>query len=185
MYTCPYCLYEQNLAPAQRFCWKCRRALDPAAVAAVVPSPPETGNRAVNGLRLDLVAVPPPYPQGGVPEDDTRQRGGCLTTYLVVFTTLSVLDGILFILFGSALQATLAIPAWALATNTVGALLMIGCYIALWNWKSWGAYGLIGLNVLDLPLSVLSGRPWTDLVLTVVSLIILIFALSKAWVQMD
>ena len=84
------------------------------------------------------------------PNNGERQRGGCLTAFLVVFIALNLLSFVF-----AFLEATLFIPY---ATRSLMPILPLSfviaaCAVAIWNWKIWGYYGLVSICVIGIAIN--------------------------------
>lgn len=87
-----------------------------------------------------------------------RERGGCLSTFLVFVIGVNI-----FFMFALCAQAgnlgrmaDSALPILALAFGIQGAIL--ACAFAVWNWKKWGFYGLMVAYGIQIVLQLLSGN---------------------------
>lgn len=88
-----------------------------------------------------------------------KQRHGCLTIWLVTLMTL-YLVGTVFVLtfaFSPALAFSLNedlargmrfVPTWVLFAYVGLSIIALTCTIALFQWKKWGFWGLIGLDIV-------------------------------------
>jgi len=97
-----------------------------------------------------------PYDAGYV----ERERGGCLTTFLVFVIGINV-----FFLFTFCVQASqlsrysnssAVLPILGLAFAIQCAV--IACAVAVWNWKTWGYYGLAVAYVIQIVIMLLAGN---------------------------
>ena len=112
-----------------------------------------------------------------------RERGGCLTVWLVVSAVLSIV-----VLLG-------LIGLGANTDNLFNSVVIVGVIIVaadlafiygIWNWKRWGVYGLAVATVLSNGFSILNGiRPETNLVQMVVQLVILYYLVHSRWDQFE
>ncbi|GEM_PF-3315749 len=71
--------------------------------------------------------------------------GGWLIILIVVYIVAA-----LFSIAGSALdaQGLKEAPAWAVGLLSAAAMISVGCCLALWQWKRWGAYGMAAAAVV-------------------------------------
>jgi hypothetical protein len=78
------------------------------------------------------------------PAEEAKQRGGCLTSALVVFTlATAAITVINFTQAGSIARNLPGAPAWAeTGVYLMGLLGLIGIVglVGIWSWKKWGAY---------------------------------------------
>jgi hypothetical protein len=93
------------------------------------------------------------------PTEINRERGGCLTVFLVFVIAINV-----FFLFSLCTQASdvsrysssSLMPIYAVAFAIQSAVL--ACAVATWNWKKWGYYGLGAAYGIQMILMLLSGN---------------------------
>ncbi len=96
-----------------------------------------------------------------------KERGGCLTLYLVVAFVGSLL-GILGAISANSAIATLTAqgvdvsqyqvyPSWYLPASIVPVLITIVGVFGVWTWKKWGVYAIIASFVISTILSILVG----------------------------
>ena len=112
-----------------------------------------------------------------------RERGGCLTTWLLVSGVLAVI----------ALLAILSLGAQTGNLGNGGIITGITIMLAYlifiygtWNWKRWGVFGLAVSTVLSNGFQILNGiRPETNLLQMVVQLAILYFLVHSRWEQFE
>ena len=108
------------------------------------------------------------------PKND-RQRGGCLTLFLVFIIGMNTF--FLFALCAQAAQlgryssAGIAVPVLAVAFAIQSAV--IACAVGIWNWQKWGYYGMAVAYVIQLVVMLCSGNI-INVVSSVVGLIILV-----------
>jgi hypothetical protein len=97
-----------------------------------------------------------PYEPGDYP----RERGGCLTAFLVFVIGVNVFFLFTFCVRASELSrysnSSSVIPILAVSFAVQGAVL--ACAVAMWNWKSWGYYGLGAAYAIQAVLMLLSGN---------------------------
>lgn len=101
------------------------------------------------------IQPPDPQPAGGEAEaersvGDIRERGGCLTMFLVVGVAVSVQLAVLGLGLAPLPEgfSNPDAPSWVLpaqgAFGVLNALLLIG----IWFWQRWAVYGFCVLSVL-------------------------------------
>ena len=105
----------------------------------------------------------------------TRERGGCLTIYLI----LIVIGSILGLASAFSLNATMqqlqaqgadvpSIPSWYAPATILPVLLsLVGAY-GTWTWKKWGVYALAGTIALNVIFSILAGQVVTGIAALVI-----------------
>jgi hypothetical protein len=106
---------------------------DPFALRAEKPSP---GNLSdfQSLFKTDYARTSPTY----APD---KERGGCLTAYLVFLMIGAVVSGLRFLTLSS--DETNNISSDFLIILIAVVLAHIACIVGLWNWKRWGYYGLL------------------------------------------
>jgi hypothetical protein len=70
-----------------------------------------------------------------------KERGGCLTAYLVFLMIGAVISGLRILILSS--DETNNVSSDFLVILIAVVLAHIACIIGLWNWKRWGYYGLL------------------------------------------
>src|SRR5450432_2378314 len=112
------------------------------------------------------------------PSGIQRERGGCLTIYLVLIIIGSVLGLISALTLGSA-TATLAaqgvayeLPGWYAPAWIVSIILALVGAFGTWTWKKWGLYVMAGSLVFDALISLLTGQVVGAIIGLVISLAI-------------
>jgi hypothetical protein len=94
-----------------------------------------------------------------------RERGGCLTLYLLLVIIGSIFGVFSAFSLNASLQALAAqgvevafLPSWYAPATVVPVILsLIGGYGA-WNWKKWGLYALAAAIVVSTVISILAGQ---------------------------
>ncbi len=91
-----------------------------------------------------------------------KERGGCLTIWLVLLTLGAVMG-----FFGNLTTSTEemdflqmfipALPPWYLPVSVVMALLNLVFLVGFWTWKRWGVYGYFALVLVNVILSLVLG----------------------------
>jgi hypothetical protein len=179
---CPKCGTEQTGEP--NYCVKCGQRLKP-------PEPAVNPAAGQDGVFVTQTQNVPPNNANGTPETKTKNRHGCLATYLILLLVVFAGTAIVYIAQATILKSDLKGPAWKtpveLALNLVGII----CVIALFRWKKWGFWGICGLSVVTLAVNILSGE---NVYLSVTGLlgIAIIFGVlniggkdDKGWTQLD
>lgn len=121
-----------------------------------------------------------------------RERGGCLTWYLVASIVFSILGLVLLLLAGAAIGAVAAtgalsgadvpsIPVFAIIVLIVGVIVAIAGFFGAWTWKKWGIY-LIGASFVISALGTLLGGNASQAVVgVVIELAILWYVVKDRW----
>lgn len=111
-----------------------------------------------------------------------RERGGCLTAWLVLVLIVNPLTGIYYLLQGQELARQLPnFPGWAIPALVVVAFANFAFAVGIWTWKRWGIYGLIGSAVVATIINVLSGLAIPGIVSAAISIGILLFLVRDKW----
>ena len=105
-----------------------------------------------------------------------RERGGCLTVFLVFIIGMNIF--FLFALCAQAAQlgnysnaAASVMPILAVAFAIQCAV--IACAVGIWNWQKWGYYGLAIAYVIQLVIMLLAGN-MINVVSSIIGLVILV-----------
>jgi hypothetical protein len=86
-----------------------------------------------------------------------RQRGGCLTAFLILMLVVNPLTGLYYLFAGSSLSQSLpSLPGWAVPALGVLALVNFVFALAIWNWKKWGVYGFAASSAIVFVINLIS-----------------------------
>lgn len=120
-------------------------------------------------------SLEPSTPSISQPEDTDgyRERGGCLSLWLVAVMGVNLLGIVLLVVGGTFDCITLALSI----SNFVFAA-------ALWNWKKWGAYGLAASFALMLLLGLAFGDIYA-IVSSILPATLLYFLVNPKWHLME
>jgi hypothetical protein len=131
---------------------------------------------------------PIPTPDGQVaqpPPAGPRQRGGCLTAYLILTLITSPIMGVWYLLFGSSVAAMLPqTPAWTIPVLGVMALLHFVFGLAVWQWKRWGVYGFVVMSIAGFLINAATSGVMNALT-GLIGLIIIIALVRPIWHEME
>src|SRR5436305_1095488 len=73
---------------------------------------------------------------------DFKQRGGCLTAFLVLMFIANPITALVYLLGTELLHKGLPnAPEWAFPTLALMATGQLACAIGIWFWQKWGVYG--------------------------------------------
>lgn len=87
-----------------------------------------------------------------------RNRGGCLTAFLVLMMIVNPLTALFYLLGGEqAHRAIPQAPGWVIPVLGVACLGNLACAIAVWSWKKWGMYGFLGISALGFGVNLFAG----------------------------
>jgi hypothetical protein len=116
-----------------------------------------------------------------------RERGGCLTLYLIVIVIGSILGLIAaFSLSSTANQLAaqgfaVAVPSWYGPAWIVSIILSLAGAYGTWNWKKWGVYLLIANLVFSAAISVAAGQALSAIIGLIIAGAILWYLLRNKW----
>ncbi len=77
-----------------------------------------------------------------------KERGGCLSIYLVVGLGAAVVALFLFLGLASDSRARFLPPSYLIVTLAVTVAYIVFTY-QTWNWKRWGLYGLYATMIIS------------------------------------
>jgi hypothetical protein len=105
----------------------------------------------------------------------SRERGGCLTVYLLLIVIGSVFSLVSAFSLNATLQQAAAqgiavptIPSWYAPASILPVILSLVGAVGTWTWKKWGVYVLAASLVLSAVLAVLAGQIVTGLIALVI-----------------
>ncbi len=121
-----------------------------------------------------------------------RERGGCLTWYLVASVVFSVLALVLLVLAVTAAAAVAAaaglsgsdiptLPVLPLIISIVGIIAVIAGFWGAWTWKKWGIYVIGASFVISALGGLLGGNASQAVVSLVIELAILWYVVKDKW----
>jgi hypothetical protein len=127
-----------------------------------------------------------------------KQRHGCLTALLIVIIVLNVLGVLSSVLIAMGyisdiLGQDFVLPVWSLTVSIISSVFVIIFAVAIFMWKKWGFWGLVGIEVVNIAAGVVSGDIFT-IVSSVLGAFIAIGLLyatlqiggqNKGWTQLE
>ncbi len=117
-------------------------------------------------------------------EFNERGRGFWLSAYLVLTIVVSSIN--LILVLWSIISIYRNFIDYQQVLIALSELASIRFAIAIWNWKKWGVYGVVGVIVLNMLLALLQGGSIEGAVLRAISAIaILALIIRPKWTQMD
>lgn len=123
--------------------------------------------------------------------NETRQRHGCLTTWLVLMIVANSLTALLYT-FGSAaiLQNLPDAPAWALPVLGVACVINVVFAVALLQWKKWGFFGFTAMAIVTLFINLAIGLEVAQALPGLLGIAVLYWVLqmgqeNKGWTQLE
>ena len=129
--------------------------------------------------------VPDPRSFAAEPRTGPRDRGGCLTAFLVLMMIANPLVGLMYLVTGDAIRRSLHAPDWAIPVLTIASLVNFACAIGIWKWKKWGVYGAVAMAGLGLVVNFTIGIQPMQAIIGLVGPAILIALVSKLWKEFD
>jgi hypothetical protein len=129
-----------------------------------------------------------------------KKRHGCLTAWLIIiiiFNAIGVLGSALAAAIGSSFAGLdINVPVWSSILSIILAIAAIVCAIGLFMWKKWGFWGLIGIEAVNVIVSIIGGDVFT-IVFSIIGAVIAIAILygvlqigslvkgDKGWPQLE
>ncbi|HVO43953.1 MAG TPA: hypothetical protein VMT34_15090 [Aggregatilineales bacterium] len=121
-----------------------------------------------------------------------RERGGCLTLYLVASIVVSILVLLLLLLTGAfvgvvnasgalAETGSPSIPIFPLLLDGVGVLVSVAGFVGAWTWKKWGIYLLVASFVISALGGLISGNASSAVLGLAVEVGILWYLIRDKW----
>ncbi|HEX2908787.1 MAG TPA: hypothetical protein VHO69_18090 [Phototrophicaceae bacterium] len=122
--------------------------------------------------------------------DIKPERGGCLTSWLVVSSGASAVAvlGFLWIMgvVSSHPQAARQMPPGDILLFGIVMLVNIGSLVGIWKWKRWGVYGIVATAIASPFMEWAMGiATTTDFISPFIQLGILSFLLKDKWDYFD
>ena len=117
----------------------------------------------------------------------TKERGGCLTLYLVVIILFSIFGLVSAFSLNSTAQQLAAqgvavnIPSWYAPAQILSVILVLVGAVGTWMWKKWGPYLLIANLVFGVVTALLAGQILAAVLAIVISGGILWYVLKDKW----
>jgi len=118
-----------------------------------------------------------------------KERHGCLTSWLILTTVISVMFIILYLGRAFYRQYTPDLPWWTIPVLVIIQLSEITCIIALFKWKKWGfwyfcvACGTAGVVNILLRVNVTAIGAFVSIAVTFI--VLNIGKENKGWSQLD
>ena len=129
--------------------------------------------------------VPDPRSFGAERETGPRDRGGCLTAFLVLMMIANPLVGLMYVVTGDTIKRTLHAPDWAIPVLTIASLVNFACAVGIWKWKKWGVFGAVAMAAIGLVVNFTIGIQPMQAIFGLVGPAILIALVSKLWKKFD
>jgi hypothetical protein len=126
---------------------------------------------------------PPGEPALGYAWNPThRQRGGCLTAFLVLMMIANPIIALVYVFGQDFIKKGMPhAPDWAFPVLTVAGLVNLVFAIGIWNWKKWGVIGSITMAAIIFPLNLYIGVPAFNAIMGLGGPALLIFLVKPLW----
>jgi hypothetical protein len=90
--------------------------------------------------------------------DQTKQRHGCLTAWLVLMIVGNSFMALMYLLKGGAVQQQFPdAPGWFSPVMSLVGVINLVCAVALFKWKKWGFFGFAGTSAITFVLNLVAG----------------------------
>jgi|SRR5579862_4311657 len=122
---------------------------------------------------------------------EAKQRDGCLTAWLVLMIIGNSVTALLFVLFRERIKShSPNAPAWIAPALTVASAANVVFAVALFRWKKWGFWGLLGTSILAFVTNLIIGTSVLQTILGLLGIGILYFLLQsgdakRGWTQLE
>lgn len=114
----------------------------------------------------------------------TPNRGGCLTTFLILMFIANPVAGLYYLFAGSTVTQTVPnFPGWGIPLFVALSFANLVFAIGIWRWKRWGVYGFVVSAGVAFVVNLLASGILPALA-GLLGLAILGFLLRDAWGQM-
>jgi len=163
------------------------QAPEPEPTAAVLPQAPEPEPTRPGPLQAPEPepwgqGLPQAVPYSDLPSPPVRQRSGVLTSYLFLLITASVISWIMCFSRKISLFGDIpALPIWGVVQASLSFIFLI----AIWQWRRWGFYGIVGITFVGFLLSLVYGRPIFESQVPSVFIVALGLLVKPCWSEMS
>ena len=132
----------------------------------------------------------PPGQSGNTPAwRGEKERGGCLTVWLVVVTAFNLFFGLISSLqllsYVGDPRVTRVIPAVVIYGLIGLEIALIAGLFGIWNWKRWGVYTVAGALAISAVFSLISGDALRGLVFPIIQFAIFFYLINPKWDYFD
>ncbi|MCA9908642.1 MAG: hypothetical protein KC519_08345 [Anaerolineae bacterium] len=86
-----------------------------------------------------------------------RERGGCLTVYLIVLAAAAGLGIVSILGLASNPRSAEVIPSWIVIFVVVLAIVQIASVVGIWSWKTWGIMALAASMIISNLVQIFTG----------------------------
>ena len=118
-----------------------------------------------------------------------KERGGCLTVWLVVVTAFNLFFGLISSLqllsYVGDPRVTRVLPAVVIYGLIGLEIALIAGLFGIWNWKRWGVYTVAGALTISAVLSLISGDALRGLVFPIIQFAIFFYLINPKWDYFD
>ncbi|MGB7327921.1 MAG: hypothetical protein WBD31_23805 [Rubripirellula sp.] len=140
----------------------------------------------------DAINLPDFLKADGKGEPDTKQRHGCLTAWLLLMLVMNAIVVIVYLVNGQAIQTQLhpSAPDWVIPALTIGGILNVVFFLALFSWKRWGFWGLVLTYTFGSVVNLAAGLTIQQVLGSLIGLLILFIVLRigndrNGWSQLE
>jgi len=122
---------------------------------------------------------------------EAKQREGCLTAWLILMMIANSVTALLFVLFRERIKVhSPNVPAWIVPTLVVASAANVVFAVALFRWKKWGFWGLLGTGILVFVINLMIGTSALQSILGLFAILILYGLLQageekRGWTQLE
>jgi O-antigen ligase len=132
----------------------------------------------------------PPGQSGNAPAwQGEKERGGCLTAWLVVVTAFNLFFGLISSLqllsYVGDPRVTRVIPAVVIYGLIGLEIALIAGLFGIWNWKRWGVYTVAGALAISAVFSLILGDALRGLVFPIIQFAIFFYLINPKWDYFD
>lgn len=112
-----------------------------------------------------------------------RERGGCLTAYLIVVSIFWLIGGFSFLNISRELTSSTS-QMWAMVIG-IASLVAVVFVTGIWKWKKWGVLGLFGILILNILFYLIPPTRIVNAILAFIDILIFVFLIRPVWHQME
>jgi O-antigen ligase len=132
----------------------------------------------------------PPGQSGNTPAwQGGKERGGCLTAWLVLATAFNLFFGLIASLqllsFAGDPRVTRVVPSLVIYGLVALQIALIAGLFGIWNWKRWGVYVVAGALAISAILSLIMGDVLRGLLFPIIQFGLLFYLINPKWDYFD
>lgn len=127
-----------------------------------------------------------PGPSSAAGFAPVKERGGCMTIWLIAVLILNPLVGIYYLTSGSQLFSQLNLPSWLVPVFVFFAVVNTVCGIGILQWKKWGAFGFVGSSIIAFFVNLIYFRlNFAAIIGGLIGLAVTYYLLQNRWEMFD